>query len=82
MQNYDDSSKKSSPPRAARWRAHFNPPPALSRRDILDRRSVAHLSDADKAYLEAYDILSAFPGHSEAICLADAAVEAQGGRTA
>ena len=83
MQNYNDSSIKSSPPAPPRWRAErLFPKPALSRRDILDRRSVAQLTDGDRAYLEAYNILSVFPGQLEAIYqgLADAGVEMQGER--
>ena len=84
MQNYSSGNKVATPSSPTRWRPHLFKRPALTRRDILDRRSVAHLSDADRAYLEAYDVLSAFPGCLEAIYagLADAAIEAQGGQAA
>lgn len=51
----------------ARWRPGYVPRPALSRRDVLRRQPASHPSDGKRAYLEAYDLLTAFPGHLEAI---------------
>jgi len=84
MSNYETNRRSSTPAASTRWRARLFPRVALSRRAIIDRRPAVHLNDADKAYVEAYDILSAFPGQLEAIYqgLSDAALAAQAERTA
>ena len=82
MTNYDAQPKSSTPTSPLRWRpdpAGLFGRPALTRRQILDRRPVEDRSDADVAYLEAHDLLSAYPGQLQAIYqgLTDAALEAQ-----
>ena len=53
-----------------------SPKPALSRYDRLRRTPTALLSEADKAYMEAYDLARAYPGCLEPIYqgLADALI--------
>lgn len=85
MERYYTDSRVANPTASVRWRRKFFRRPALRRRlsryQQINRRSAASWSDAERAYREAYDILSAYPGQLQAIYegLADAALEAQRG---